>query len=247
MSIKVDRRAFLSASLAAALVPRISIADSNQASPPVLKITEIITGSRIPNDYAAYYKVETNTSGWFRIACRKESKNQKVMYAVFDKKDKQEGRLFPKSNNPNKPVAIVDASGAGLKGVYEIYDKGDSYDVSFILSPLMSIPKHTEVSSNFLFSIEQSLKQMPQGLINALNNNGTKVVIGKNVSDTYYWLYPSWKTEDENRKTDSSKPWLEKVDGKWVDNRKHSNIPGRYMSDLKKVVISTKQKRVTNV
>ena len=158
MSIRVDRRTFLVSSLAAALASRISKADSNQVNPPVLQITEIISGNRIPDEYATYYKVETNTSSWFYIARRKESKNQKVTFAVCDAEDKKQGRLFPKSNDPTTPVAMVDASGAGLNGVYKIYDKGDSYDASFIMSPLMSIPKHTEVSSNFLFNMDQPLR-----------------------------------------------------------------------------------------
>ena len=235
MSIKVDRRSFLVSSIAAALIPtiptigRADTEKTNTDEPPVLKITEVITGDKIPNEYAAYYKVETKTEGNFYIVRRKESINQIITDVYYKDEDKKEGRLFPKATDSKKPVAIVDASGADLKGIYNIYDDGDKYKAYFSMSPLMNIPSHTEVSSNYLLNIDQALKEIPSGVIDALSSNSREVMIAKNVDDLYYWLYPSWKTQDESIPVDPNKPWVEKKDGEWVDNRRMCNTPGMYV------------------
>lgn len=202
-----------------------------QDDPPVYGVSKVITGSRIPNEYQAYYKVDHPNSGWFYVALRKETKNQKISAATYDPNDKSNGRLFQEPYDTSKPVASVDVTSVGIKGKFNIYDNGSAYTTSFPISPLLSIPSHTEVKTDYLLTIDRALKDLPSGVVSALSRNGTELMITKNVRDSYYWLYPSWKTYDDNATVDPNRPWIEKINGRWVDNRLHRNVPGYYMSD----------------
>ena len=105
-------------------------------------------------------------------------------------------------------------------------------------SSILKVPSHTRVSTNFFTTVDNALKEMPDELIGAFNRNGTEVMIGKNVNDLYYWLYPSWKTQDEATPIDPNKPWIEKINGQWVDNRKTRNYPGVYIQ--KRIIMPQK-------
>ncbi len=238
MSTTVDRRVFIAtagAGLLNILAPQIARADQHYrqrrvvAQEPVkCEISEIITGNRISNEFKAYYKVETGTPGWFYIARYKDTHNQKISAPAYDAEDKRQGKLFPTPTDHSKPVAVVDASKAGL-GIFNIYDTGSEYKSSYPISPILGVPSHTEISTDFFLTVDKALKEMPEGLITAFSRNGTEVMLGRNVSDLYYWLYPSWKTQDEASPVNPKKPWIEKVNGEWVDNRKIRDIPGMYI------------------
>lgn len=246
MSIQVDRRAFLGTAalaLANSLFNNTALAQGVRqkgrvvsSNPPTLKVSEVITRG-IPGDFQSYLRVDTGTPGWFYIGLYKETHNQKISTPVYDPKDKRERRLFSKTNDPSKPVATVDLKGSGIEGVFNIYDTGDGYKSSYPINPLLDIPSHTEVSTNYLLGINNALNKLPGGVIDALNKDGTELMIAKNIEDSYYWLYPAWKKEDQNRTIDPSKPWLEKVNGEWIDNRKHENIPGYYLSEKSLMVM----------
>ncbi len=243
MTSRIDRRVFLMSSLGMALLPSTAFAKTQfrrtpqvtqepqvakeTKEPPKLEITKVITKG-IDNSFAAYYKVGTNTEADFHIVRRKESVNQKVTTVYYKAEDKKAGKLFSKPANSTDPVAIVDAKGAGLNGIYKIYDENDEYKAYFMLAPTLNIPSHTEVSSNFLLNVDQALKDLPEGVISALSSSQREVMIARNVNDLYYWLYPSWKTQDEAIPVDPNKPWIEKKNGEWVDNRKTSNTAGFY-------------------
>lgn len=230
MSVKIDRRLFLATAgvgLVNVLTPKVVRAALPQ-TPVNCHVSEIITGSRIPNEFKAYYKVETATSGWFYIARYKDTHNQKISVPAYDDEDKKQGRLFPTPTDYSKPVAVVDASRASL-GIFNIYDTGSEYRSGYPISPVFRVPSHTEVSTDYLLTVDKALKEIPDKLISAFSSNGTEVMIGRNVNNLYYWLYPFWKTQDEATPIDPNKPWIEKVNGKWVDNRKICNIPGMYI------------------
>lgn len=229
MSVKIDRRLFLATAgvgLVNVLTPKVVRAALPQA-PVNCHVSEIITGSRIPNEFQAYYKVETGTPGWFYIARYKDTHNQKISKPAYDDEDKKQGRLFPTPTDYSKPVAVIDASKAGL-GIFNIYDTGSEYRSGYPISPVLKVPSHTEVSTDYLLTVDKVLKEMPDKLISAFSRNGTEVMIGRNVNNLYYWLYPSWKTKDEATPINPNKPWIEKINGQWVDNRKTRNYPGVY-------------------
>lgn len=251
--MQIDRRHFLGAVAAALLVPGSAGAQvfrgrrgyyypqrvqKVEAQKPLeLKISEVITGDRIPDKYQAYFKVETGKEGWFYVALLKETDNQKISKAAYDLDQKARGEVFPKPTDYSKPVAIIDATGGGISGTFEIVDTGSSYRSDYPVNALFELPGHTEVSTNFLLDINDSLNALPEGVVKALKDNGLRVMIAKNVEDSYYWLYPSWKIEDQSTPVDSSKPWIEKINGEWIDNRKHINVPGYYLSGKNKIVI----------
>ncbi|MBI3308483.1 MAG: hypothetical protein HYZ79_03845 [Candidatus Melainabacteria bacterium] len=254
--MKVDRRHFISttvALIAGGLTPSIATAGRRRSfriqhpapvqrtvepqKPLELEISKVITSDRIPDDFKAYFEVVTGKSGYFYIGLRKETKNQKISTAVFDSKDKKDGNVFPKPTDYSQPVAIIDAAGGGINGTFKIVDTGEGYKSNYPINKLLTIPGHTEVSTDYLLDINNALNVLPEGVTNALSTNGLQVMIAKNVADSYYWLYPGWKAEDEQTAIDPKKPWIEKINDTWVDNRKHINIPGYYLSGKNRIVI----------
>lgn len=198
------------------------------------KITETITDQkRIEAKYAAYYKV--NTEGWFYIVQRRDCKKDNVFALAFDGKEKAKGLLFPEPKDSSKPVAVIDGSAINLSGVFEIYDTGDSYSINYQISPLISLPKHTDVDSDFLLNVDETIKKMPKSLVDSLASRGVEVMLARNVEDSYYYLYPSWKEYDRKNPNDPSKPWLEVREDGCKDNRNYSNTGALYYQ--KKVII----------
>lgn len=247
MGNTVDRRIFLGSAavlIGSQFLPSLvqaSKADRTKDSAPQeplrLQISNVITRG-IPPEYQAYLEVATNNTGKFTIGLYKDRQNQKISRAIYDERDRTQGRLFPASTDQSQPVAIVDASGAGIEGVFTIYDSDNGYELFYPLSPTLWIPEHANgIATNYIFSINNSLKHLPEGVTNAFYENETWTLIGKNIEDTYYWLYPAWRSYDQNIPIDPNKPWIEKVDGRWVDNRRYANVPGLYLSDRKLIVI----------
>lgn len=247
MSIKVDRRAFLGAAalaIADRYLSQVAFANNEQhrlanntTSPPTYRISEVISGNRIESEYKSYFRVALNTDAFFYIVQRKDSKGQKIFELSYDLADKRQGRIFPAPEDYSKPVALVDGKGADLNGIFEIYDRGDYYSVSYNFSPLIYIPSHTEISSVYLLTVDKSLKDLPKDLTDTLNENKRRLMLAKNIEDSYYWLYPYWREEDRNHHIDPKKPWIEKVNGVWIDNRRHENVPGYYLSDRSMIVM----------
>lgn len=247
MSLKVDRRAFLGTTallLAERLLPRVAFAETqgqrSQNTTPTYEISEIITGNRIGPRFQAYYRVQTNIPGSFYIVQYKDSDKQKIFTLSYDLEDKRQGRIFPRPQDSSKPVAVIKGEGANLDGVFEIYDRGEYYSVNYNFSPLIYIPSHTEINSRYLLNIDESLKDLPTDLVSKLNEYNRKIMLANNVEDSYYWLYPSWKEDDDNSPINSNRPWIEKINGQWVDNRRHENVPGYYFSDRHMIVMPQK-------
>ena len=246
MSITVDRRAFLGST--ATLIGSQFISGLSQAStatgnnraqnlePPILQISNVIKRD-LPSEYQAYLEVQTNTEGKFTIGLYKDTHTQKISRAIYNERDKTQGKLFPTPSDQSKPVAIVDARGADLEGTFKIYDSGNNYSSSYPTSPTLWLPNHTEVATNYLFSMNNSLNRLPEGIVDAFRRNETWTMLGKNVEDTYYWLFPSWRTHDQNTPIDPNKPWIEKINGRWVDNRRYANLPGLFLPSMKRIVI----------
>lgn len=234
MSLTVDRRFFLaSGALAlanAAINPRFTLAKSSEDIPKY-EITEVIKdSSRIEDKYSAYYKVDIKNEGWFYIAQSKDCNQKTVFLAAHNFEDKRKGKVFPAPDDYSKPVAVVSAKEAGLSGVFEIYDDGEnSYKIKYNFSPLLSIPSHTKVNSNYLISVQNGLSKIPEPLVDDLRGRGIRLMIGKNVEDTYYYRYPSWKRYDEENPNDPSKPWLEVKGDSCIDHRNYSNISALYV------------------
>ncbi|MBI1858802.1 MAG: hypothetical protein HYR97_06810 [Candidatus Melainabacteria bacterium] len=239
--MKVDRRSFLTTAslftayhLVRANVPVLestSYAEETATEPKKYKITGTITSSeRIDTDkYAAYYYVNTENRGWFYIVQNKNARTDNVFLAAYDDEQRQNGLVFPQPDDFSKPVAIVDASGAGLKGDFEIYDTGSGYKVKYNIHPLIVVQNHTSVSSKYLMEADQFIKEMPSPITDALNARGFNYMMAKNVEDLYYHLYPYTKNHDKNNPNDPDKPWLEvKEDGTCVDHRNYSNYPAYY-------------------
>ena len=240
---QVNRRFFLgttAALLGKQLFPEVAMADRIQAvtqTPQRLQISNVITRG-IPAEDQAHLEVETNTDGRFTIGLLKERRpGQRISRAIYDERDRAQGRLFPAQANQNQPVAIVEGARAGIEGNFDIYDTGNSYETWYPVSPVLWIPEHVGFATNYLFSINNSLKRIPEGVVSAFGRNETSALIGKNIEQTYYWLYPAWRRQDQNTPVDPNKPWIEKVEGRWVDNRRWANIPGLYIPDRKLIVI----------
>lgn len=198
-----------------------------------LEISEKITDAKKidTNKYSAYYKVEASNGRFFYIVQSKDSRLDNLFLNYFDKND----QIFPKSKNRTLPVAIISAKQAGLEGDFKVYEVEGGYKVKYDFSPLITIPGHTKVSSDFIFKVENGIRKLPEDLTNDLYNRGIKIILGKDVNDTYYYYFPSWKTNDTNKTTDSTRPWLEVNKTGCTDNRRISNYPSLYSQ--KKVLI----------
>lgn len=243
MANTVDRRTFLgstAALLGSQFLPNIAKGSTVQPAtqgPPRLQVSNVITRN-IPAEYQAYLEVQTNTDGRFTIGLLKDRvPGRRISRAIYDERDRTQGRLFTSPADNSQPAAIIDPRNAGIEGVFEVHDTGNGYDSWYPVSPVLWIPEHAGFATNYLFSINNSLKSIPEGVTNAFHRNETWTLIGRNIEQTYYWLNPSWRTSDENTPIDPNKPWIEKVDGRWVDNRRWANVPGLYLPDRKTIVI----------
>ena len=234
MSLTVNRRFFLASgalALANVVIPsRFSLAKSSEDIPEY-EITEVIKDSkRIEDKYSAYYKVDIKNDGWFYITQYKDCNQKTVFSAAHSFEDKRKGKIFSAPDDYSKPIAVVSAKDAGLSGVFEIYDDGEnSYKVKYKFSPLLSIPSHTKVDSNYLISVQNGLSKIPEPLVEDLRGRGIRLMIGKNVEDTYYYRYPSWEKYDEENPNDPSKPWLEVKGDSCIDHRNYSNVSALYV------------------
>ncbi|OGI07045.1 MAG: hypothetical protein A3I68_08660 [Candidatus Melainabacteria bacterium RIFCSPLOWO2_02_FULL_35_15] len=238
----IDRRIFLGSTAAIIGNQFLSgIARANRAQPvvqtPTLQISNVITRG-IPAEYQAYLDVQTNTDGRFTLGLLKERiPGRKISRAIYDERDRTEGRLFAKPADQAQPSAIIDGRNAGIEGVFNIHDTGSGYESWYPVSPVLWLPEYAEFATNYLFSIDNSLKRIPAGITSAFHRNESWTLIGKDIEQTYYWLNPSWRTHDQNTPIDPNKPWIEKIDGRWVDNRRYANLPGLYLPDRKLIVI----------
>ena len=227
-------------------LPLISAAHPRVITDTNYQITDVITDpKKMSNKFDAYYKVDTNNEGWFYIARYKHVRNNKIFVASFDVNQKKNGLVFPKSENPNMPVALIDAEPAGLQGVFKIYDTGNGYSVDYDFSPMMLLPSHTHVSANYMVNMENSIRKLPDPFTKELAKQGIKVLIGKNPDDVYYHYYPQWKIRDQWKVEDINLPPYEKTENGYIDHRKYSSIGGLYI-DKKAIIPETYRKYGTN-
>lgn len=241
--MKIGRREFLGATalaLANTYLPKISAAQAAQQTVPRLRISNVITRG-IPERFQAYYLIESNTPGRFMLGLYKERlgrNGHKISTPIYDLDDKKKGRLFTQPTDPSQPVAVIDGRGGGIEGVFEIHDDGSKYISSYPISPALWILEHSEgIATNYIFSINNSINKIPSDVVGAAARNHGWTTIGKGVDDTYYWLYSEWKNYDDHTPIDPNKPWLEKKDGVWVDNRRFANFPGLYDPSNRYIVI----------
>ncbi len=194
-------------------------------------ITEVITDpEKIDRDkYDAYYKVDTKNKGNFYIVQSSEGRTSALFYCAYKEKEKNDGFVFPEPENPNTPVAVVSAKSSGLDGIFEIYDKNGAYKVNYKFSPILYTPDHSQVNSKYLFNMEKILRSFPERLVAEFNSRGIRVLIAKDIQDSYYAYYPSWKFHDDTHPPDPNLPILEKTENGWKDNRRYANIGGLYI------------------
>ncbi|MBI3309549.1 MAG: hypothetical protein HYZ79_09290 [Candidatus Melainabacteria bacterium] len=243
--MKVDRRAFLtSASTLAAYqllrsrVPYLDsvayAAGSKNKTPKTYSISEIFTkASQIDTDkYTAYYAIDTERGERFYIVQKKNCRPDKVFLCTSDN-GMNKGLLFPKTDDPTKPVAIVKGEGAGLTGDFEIYDNNGVYEVRFPLTSMIYVPEHSDIDSRVLLNMHNAVKMLPDTLVEKFVQRGIQVYTGRNVEDVYYHLYPSIKKHDQEHPNDPDKPWLEvKEDGSCIDHRNWSNTSAFYSKKM---------------
>lgn len=241
----LNRRAFIGTSaflVASGLLYRVLKADDKNvpgAEPDIKRyeITEKITNPRSidRNLYNAYFKVETGNSGTLYIVQKKDCRTDNVFELSYDPDEKRRGSLFPASNDTSKLVALVDATGASLGGVFKIYDKGDHYEVKYQISSIINVPSHTSVNSDFLLNVDETIRKMPDAMISDLVSRGVEVYLAKNIEDSFYHLYPSWKEYDREHPNDPKKPWLEITEDGCIDHRNYSNTNALYWQ--KRVIV----------
>lgn len=201
------------------------------ASSNNFEITEVITDperiDRSKND--AYFKVETRNKGNFYIVQKKDGRVEDVFVVSNVDDERKQGLVFPKSTDSSKPAAVIDASPAGMSGTFNVFEKPDGYSLTYdYFSGLIDVPSHTTVSSKYLIMIDKGIKKLPQSLRQDLYNRGVRLMLGRNIEDTYYHYYPSWKTQDQSTSKDESKPWLEVKGNSCTDHRKMVNISAMY-------------------
>ena len=239
MNLTIDRRDFLvsSTSSVAALIftgKTLKAQHVEKAENKVYEISEIITErKRIPKpNISAFYKV--NTQERFYIVRYKDGS----FHAAYDESSNQKNPIFSNALNLNgQLIAHVDASNIGLPGGFEIYSTRGSYSVEYNrglkhLTPLLYIPSHTSVEPVYVKNIKDGIKQVPEELLKIFKRNNIQIMITEDIDDSYYYYYPSWKTQDSLKKIDPKKPWLERIKNgdvvKWIDNRKYLNVGAIY-------------------
>lgn len=220
------------------LLPHSLKADQISASNNSFEISEVITNPEKidPKKYSAYFKVETRNKGYFYIVQKKDCRVEDIFAVSHDENERKQGLVFPKSSDSSKPVAVIDALPAGMSGKFNVFEKVDGYSIQYnYFSGLIDVPSHTTVSSKYLIMIDNAIKRLPQSLRQDLYNRGVRVMLGRNVEDTYYHYYPSWKTKDQSTLKDEAKPWLEVKGNSCTDHRKMVNISALY--NQKRVII----------
>lgn len=230
------RESFLSLASLFVLPYSLKASESSSVSSDC-EITEIITDpNKIDKSkYEAYFKVEDKSGQSFFIV---QKKNCRLEDAFVFGPSRENKKVFSKPLDFSKPVLTVDSSKVlGVDGKFEIYDdRNGGYDVKYnYFSGLIDVPSHTSVSSRFLLNVDKGIKRLPQSLRQDLYNRGVRILLGRNVEDTYYRYYPSWKTQDLNARNDESKPWLEVNGDGCKDHRKNINITALYTQ--KRVII----------
>lgn len=213
------------------ILAQIDANKKEELNAPKFEIVETITNSKSidTKKYSAYYKVDIKNKGWFYIVQNKDCKTNNVFDLAFDREEKAKGLLFPKPEDSSKPVAVIGGNGAKLSGVFKVYDTGDSYEVKYDISPLVTVATHTNIDSRFLLNVDETIKNMPQSMISDLIARGVEVYLTRNIEDSFYHLYPSWKEYDRNHPNDPNKPWFEySADGNCKDNRNYSNTSALY-------------------
>ncbi len=194
-------------------------------------------------EHPVLYKVDMKPPGWFHIIGNKTCGLENVFSVSYDKEMKEKGLLFPKARSRDKPVAIIDGKITGLNKSFEVYEIDGEYIVSYPLSPLLEIPKHTYVASNYLLTVQKDLEKIPKPIeddIREINfrNRGAKLILGFNEDDTYYAYKPDLKESDLRKIVDPNKPPHEFIDNKWIDNRLYKNIRGVYLPEIKRALMS---------
>lgn len=186
--------------------------------------------------YSAYYKVNTRNEGSFYIVQKKDCRIEDAFLTFADSKERENGLIFQKSNDPSKLVAVVSALPLGMSGKFNVFQGKNTYAIQYdAFSALIDIPSHTTVSSKYLAMVDKGIRKLPQSLRQDLYRRGIKLMIGRNVEDTYYYYYPSWKSKDQSTNRDESKPWLEVKGDSCTDHRKIKNISALY--NQKRVII----------
>ncbi len=196
------------------------------------KINEIITDkSRMSEGCEAYYGVDTKGKARFYVVLCTEARTDSMLSIAYEQDQFEKGNIFPRSNDPNTPVAWVDAKKAGLDGVFLVYEKNNTYEVKYQFSSLIVTPKHSYVNPNYLINLQNELVKLPRSIRSELSKSGKYVLIAKNVEDAYYAYYPSWRAEDKWKGTDPTRPVYEFTKTGWRDNRKHANTGGLYVEN----------------
>jgi len=202
-------------------LPNVLRADGN-SSIPTYGISNVVKSSE--NDYR-YYKVDVPSSTPFHIV----TKEKCTLNSPFLPSNEYEtmGKPFPINADSSKPVALIEGKELGLKGHIEVYDLPTGYRLKYKFSPLIEIPSHTSVSSDYLIDTQKILDELPESLHESLVKAGAKIILAKDPEDAYYHYAPSQKEADKNKKPIQNGKWVGYKDGQWFDNRKFSHAPSR--------------------
>ncbi len=203
---------------------------------PTLSIKETIELKTLVEHqiYAESYKVDVKPPSWLYILRNKECRLDDAFSVTYDPQIKT---LFQKPKSIYEPIAKVSTNNTALKSDFEIYDYKGKYVVTYGFSPLLEIPKHTCVHSDYLLAIDNDLKKLPQPIEDHLVNNGVKLILGQTEDDTYYYYRSDFAERDCKKIIDPTKPQLEFINNTWVDNRLYANLGGIYLSNTKQALM----------
>ncbi|MBI3589965.1 MAG: hypothetical protein HY094_01135 [Candidatus Melainabacteria bacterium] len=206
----------------------LTLANAKETKVPKYDISEVINSPRRidRNKFHACYKVDLKEGKSVHIFQYVSGRTDSIFGISWDEKDKTKGLLFPEPAHNSKLVALVNAKKAGLNGVFEIYDSEGWYEAKYKFSPLLVVPEHTTVNSNFLINTESALRKLPEKYADNLFKQKVQVILGKNVEDSYYHYYPHMKEEDAQGGT-----WQN------LNGRKNLNVPAIYDPIDKMVII----------
>ncbi len=209
---------------------------SQHPSIPILSIKETIKLNTLVEHqtYAESYKLDIQLPSWLYILRNKECRLNDAFSITYDPQIKT---LFQKPKSIYEPIAKVSTKNTTLKGDFEIYDYKGKYIVAYTFSPLLEVPKHTCIHSDYLLAIDNDLKKLPPSIEDHLVNNGVKLILGQTEEDTYYYYRADFAEKDYKKTIDSTKPQLEFVNNTWIDNRLYANLGGIYLSNTKQALM----------